>query len=112
MKNQKQRRKTKIRAKIKGTGQRPRLTVFRSNQRIYAQIIDDEQGKTLVAVSEKEIKKKAKTKTEKATLVGEVLAQKANKKKIKKVVFDRGSYRYHGRVKTLAEGAKKGGLEF
>lgn len=112
MKKQKQRRKTKIRAKIKNTAQRPRLTVFRSNQRIYAQIIDDEQGKTLVAASEKEIKKKAETKTERAALVGEVLAQKASKKKIKKVVFDRGPYRYHGRVKALAEGARKGGLQF
>lgn len=99
---------------MKGMIKRPRLSVFRSNKTIYAQIIDDKARKTLVSASEKEIKLKikGKTKVEKARLVGEILAQKATKKKIKKVVFDRGSYRYHGRIKALAEGAKKGGLEF
>lgn len=112
-KSQKEKRKTRVRIKTRGTAERPRLTVFRSNKRIYAQLIDDEARKTLLAVSEKEIKPKTKqAKTEKAGLVGEILAKKALKKKIKQVVFDRGSYRYHGRVKALAEGARKGGLEF
>jgi len=117
-KNQKERRKTRIRVKIRGTAERPRLSVFRSNKTIYAQLIDDESKKTLVSASEKDIdqkinkQKKVKTKTERSILVGEVLAQKAVKKKIKRVVFERGIYRYHGRVKALAEGAKKGGLDF
>lgn len=112
-KTQKERRKTKVRIKIKGTAKRPRLSVFRSNKRIYAQLIDDETRKTLMAASEKEIKSKIKqTKTEKAKLLGEILAKKALKKKIKQVVFDRGSYGYHGRVRALAEGARKGGLQF
>ena len=94
--------------------QRPRLAVFRSHKSIYAQIIDDAKGKTLVAANEKSIKwpKKKLTKTEKALAVGEALATKALKKKIKEVVFDRRKYRYHGRVKALAEGARKGGLVF
>ena len=112
MKTQKERRKTKVRAKIKGTAKRPRLSVFRSNKAIYAQLIDDEQGKTLVAASEKEIKEKDKAKAEKARLVGEILAKKAIKKKIKEAVFDKGPYHYHGRVKALAEGAREGGLKF
>jgi len=104
--------------KIKGTTQRPRLAVFRSLRAIYAQIIDDEKGKTLVAASEKDLAQAAKktakkmTKTERARMVGEILARKALKKKVKAVVFDRRNYRYHGRVKALAEGARKGGLEF
>jgi len=109
----KEKRKTRIRAKIKGATKRPRLSVFRSHQGIYVQIIDDKQGKTLVSANEKEIKSKdKKTKTEQAELIGELLAKKALRKKIKQVVFDRGSYRYHGRVKALAEGARKGGLKF
>lgn len=112
-KTQKERRKTRVRAKIRGTVQRPRFSVFRSNKTIYAQLIDDDQQKTLVSASEKEIKaEKGKTKTEKAQMVGQILASKAIRKKIKKVVFDRGFYRYHGRVKSLAEGARKEGLEF
>ncbi len=98
---------------------RLRLAVFRSNRYIYAQIIDDEKGKTLVSVSEKELgKEKGKkekavlTKVEKARLVGELLAQKAIKIGLKEVRFDRRRYRYHGRVKALAEGARKGGLNF
>ncbi len=110
---QKQRRKTRVGKKIKGTMKRPRLSVFRSNKKVYAQLIDDGARKTLVAASEKDIKSKNKlTKTEKARLVGELLAKKSLKKKIKEVVFDRGPYRYHGRVKALAEGARKGGLKF
>lgn len=117
-KSQKERRKARVRIKIGGTAERPRLSVFRSNRKIYAQLIDDEKGKTLIAASERELDKKTKkqknrkTKTERASLVGELLAKRAAKKKIKQVVFDRGSYRYHGRVKALAEGARKGGLKF
>lgn len=97
---------------------RLRLAVFRSNKALYVQIVDDVKGETLVAASEKDLKKVAKlksnkvTKTERARMVGEILAQKAQKKGIKKVKFDRRSYKYHGRVKALAEGARKGGLEF
>ena len=97
--------------KIKGTKQRPRLTVFRSCRAIYAQIIDDQVGQTLAAANS--LKPAAKgNKVVQAMAVGELLAKKALKKKIKKIVFDRGSYRYHGRVKALAEGARKGGLVF
>ena len=97
--------------KIKGTKQRPRLSVFRSCRAIYAQIIDDQKGRTLVAASNFKLAVKG-NKTVQARAVGELLAKKALKKKIKKIVFDRGSYRYHGRVKALAEGARKGGLIF
>lgn len=110
-----QRRRRRIRAKVKGTSKRPRLSVFRSNNYLYAQIIDDSRGETLVSFSSRNLSKKdlaGKTKLETAKLVGEALAQKAKQKKIKKVVFDRGGYQYHGRVKALAEGARKGGLEF
>ncbi len=111
-KEQQATRRRRIRGKIKGTAQRPRLAVFRSNKYIYAQIINDDQGKTLASVSEKELKKEDLGKGEKAKALGELLAQKAATAKIKKVVFDRAGYRYHGRVKALAEGARKGGLEF
>lgn len=92
---------------------RPRISVFRSNRYIYAQIIDDENGVSLVGVSEAELKTEKKfPKTKRAELIGEILAKKALKKGIRKVRFDRGKYRYHGRVKALAEGARKGGLKF
>ena len=103
-------RKRKIRAKISGTQERPRLCVFRSSKHISAQIIDDVKRKTLVSTSDLKIKEK-KTKIEKAYMVGEDLGQKAIKCKIKKVVFDRSGFAYHGRVKALAEGARKAGLE-
>jgi large subunit ribosomal protein L18 len=115
MKNtQKQRLKRKIRtrAKVKGTKSRPRLSVFRSNTHIYAQLIDDQAGKTLLGISDKQFWKKGMKKTDIANLTGELLAQQARKKQITKVVFDKGGYRYHGRVKALAEGARKGGLSF
>jgi large subunit ribosomal protein L18 len=99
--------------KIKEINQRLRLAVFRSARYTSAQIIDDEKGQTLAMVSEKDLPKKEKlTKTEKAKLMGEILAQKALKVGIKKIKFDRRSYRYHGRVKALADGARKGGLDF
>ncbi len=108
--------KRHIRKKIHGTPDRPRLSVFRSNKHIYAQIIDDEAGHTLVAAStrSKELagKLEGKTKIEQAQLVGQLLAEKALKANIEQVVFDRNGYKYHGRVKALAEGARKGGLKF
>lgn len=92
---------------------RLRLAVYRSNKAISAQIIDDKKSLTLVAVSEKDLKGKTKiTKLEKAALLGEILAQKAIKKGLKKVRFDRRNYHYHGRVQALAEAARKGGLDF
>lgn len=106
-------RKARIRAKAKGTSQKPRLSVYRSNKFIYAQIIDDEKQKTIVGVSEKNLSlKEKKTKIEKSKEVGLLIAKKAIEKKVKEVVFDRGSYKYHGRVKQVAEGAREGGLKF
>lgn len=104
-------RKMRIRAKISGTAERPRLSVFRSNMHIYGQLVDDVSGKTLVACSDISLKEKGKN-IEVSGKVGEEMAKKAIAKKIKKVVFDRGGFRYHGRVKAFAEGARKGGLEF
>lgn len=101
--NNRIRRHKRIRAKIKGTAKVPRLCVFRSNKYIQAQLINDEKGKTLLMV--KDVKSAA-------SKVGKVLAEKAIEKKIKKVVFDRGGYKYHGRVKALAEGAREAGLKF
>ncbi len=110
------RRHKRVRKKVFGTPERPRLCVFRSLKHIYAQIIDDTIGHTLVAASTLDPaireKIKGKTKTEQAREVGLLLAQKALAKGITKVAFDRGGYKYHGRVKALAEGARKGGLEF
>jgi len=108
----KERRKLRVRAKIRGTKDRPRLSVFRSNKHIYAQLIDDDRGETLTAASDLELESISGTKTEIACKVGKVLAEKALKLGVKKVVFDRGGYKYHGRVKALAEGARQGGLEF
>jgi large subunit ribosomal protein L18 len=105
------RRKRRIRRKIKGTAERPRLSVFRSNRHIYAQLIDDINQKTLFSASSKEFEKKVK-KSDLAREVGKVLAKKALEGGVKLAVFDRGCYKYHGRVKNLAEGAKEGGLKF
>ena len=106
-------RKNRVRAKIIGTEARPRLSVYRSNTHIYGQIINDEDGKTLLSFSDIKIKKEAKTtKTMMASQVGEEIAKKAISKKIKTIVFDRNGFMYHGRVKALAEGARKGGLVF
>ncbi|MBZ9571847.1 50S ribosomal protein L18 [Patescibacteria group bacterium] len=134
------RRHKRVRAKIWGTATRPRFCVFRSQKHIYVQLIDDEKGHILVATSDLELKKQ-KTKIKKATAspspsrqegspkakeikkpltrkvgiafeVGKLIAKKAFKKKIKKVVFDRGGYKYHGRTKAVAEGAREGGLKF
>lgn len=110
----KTKRQRRVRAKFGLKLNRPRLSVFRSNHYIYAQIIDDIKGKTLVSESDLARKEKGEkaSKTQKAFQVGEQLAKKALKKNIKTVAFDRGSNKYHGRIKALAEGARKGGLEF
>lgn len=107
------RRKVRIRSKIRGTGERPRLSVFKSNRFIYAQLINDEKGQTIVGVSEKQLKEKTLLgKSPRAKAVGILLAKKAIEKKVKKAVFDRGSYSYLGRILKIAEGAREGGLEF
>lgn len=117
-------RKKGIRARVSGTSDRPRLSVFRSSDHIYAQLIDDSKGLTLVSADDLQIitedKTKKDTETKKnstrgkdlAFKVGNLLASKAAQKKIKRIVFDRGGYKYHGRVSALADGARKGGLEF
>ena len=110
-------RKRRVKKKIQGTPERPRLTVFKAARHIYAQIIDDSIGKTLLAVSTLSKDMKSKTKgisgnIKGATLVGEIMAKKGKKKGINGVVFDRNGYLFHGRVKALAEAARKGGLKF
>jgi len=109
-------RHQRIKAKIKGTAKVPRLCVFRSNKHIYGQLIDDEKGKTILLASDKELKKKTKGKISIANEVGQLLAEKAKNlpagRQVEKVIFDRGGYKYHGRVKALAEGARQGGLKF
>jgi large subunit ribosomal protein L18 len=104
----------RIRKTVSGTEQRPRLAVFRSNKEIYAQLIDDVSGKTITAASsrDKEIDASKVNKTEAAKLVGKAIAEKAVKAGVENVSFDRGGYLYHGRVKSLAEGAREGGLKF
>ena len=104
----------RIRRKISGTGAKPRLSVFRSNMEIYVQLINDEDGTTIAAASskEKDIAAQKVNKVEKSKLVGAAVARKANDLGIKDVVFDRGGYIYHGRVKAVAEGAREGGLQF
>lgn len=111
------RRHSSIRKKIFGTSERPRLCVFRSLKHIYAQVIDDSSGKTLVSASSLEKKigeecKEVKGKTEVAKIVGTAIAKRALEKDITRVVFDRAGYKYHGRVKTLADSAREGGLVF
>ncbi|HXF83201.1 MAG TPA: 50S ribosomal protein L18 [bacterium] len=111
-----QRRHLRIRRVVAGAADRPRLSVFRSLKHIYAQIIDDTRGVTLAAASTRDpdLREaiKGKKKTEAGALVGEAIAQRAQAKGITRVVFDRGGYLYHGRVKALADGARKGGLQF
>ncbi len=106
------RRRKRIRGKVHGTAERPRLSVYRSNARIYAQVIDDRQGATLAAASSLEPSLRSVAKSAAATEVGKLLAERAKAAGVSKVVFDRGGYLYHGRVKALADGAREGGLEF
>jgi large subunit ribosomal protein L18 len=104
----------RIRHKIAGTGEKPRLCVFRSNTEIYVQLVDDVSGKTLVSASsqDKDLKAQKITKLEKSKLVGAAIARKATELGVSAVVFDRSGYLYHGRVKALADGAREGGLQF
>lgn len=106
------RRHNRVRNKISGTAECPRLNVFRSNKNIYAQIIDDVEGVTLVSASTLDSAISDGNKTEQAAGVGKLVAERASEKNIKKVVFDRGGYLYHGRVQALADSARKSGLEF
>ncbi len=103
--------KTRIRGKISGTTEKPRMSVFRSNTQIYVQLIDDTANKTIATASSLSIKEKM-TKKEQAAKVGEMIAQTAASAGISSIVFDRNGYLYHGRVKELADGARKGGLKF
>lgn len=113
MNTQKDRRKLRVRKKVFGAKESPRLTVFRSNKYIYGQIIDDTVARTLVDVqAETKALHKGKDKSKAAKEAGKILAKKAKAKKIEVVIFDKGSYKYHGRVKSFAEGAREGGLKF
>ncbi|MFZ1881656.1 MAG: 50S ribosomal protein L18 [Gaiellaceae bacterium] len=107
------RRHRRVRGKVRGTAERPRLAVFRSNRGIFAQLVDDDAGKTVAAASWVGLPKSFKgDKSEQAAEVGKVLAEAAKKAGVEAVVFDRGGYLFHGRVKALAEGAREGGLSF
>ena len=105
-------RRTRIRGKISGTAEMPRLPVFRSNTNIYVQLIDDTQGHTLAAASSRDMKNLTGTKIEKSKEVGKAIAKQAADAGITNVLFDRGGYLYHGRVKAVADGAREGGLQF
>lgn len=113
-KEKKERRHAKIRKKVKGSGERPRLSVFRSNRHMVLQLIDDEKRKTLLQMNDIDMGggKKKINKTEKAFSLGKKLAEAAISTGVKKAVFDRGGYKYHGRVKAVADGARKAGLQF
>ena len=106
------RRAVRVRSKVRGTSERPRLSVFRSNRAIWAQVIDDASGRTLVSADSKQLSEKDLTKKDQAAKVGQLVAERAKAAGIGRVVFDRGSYLYHGRVKALADGAREGGLDF
>ena len=110
------RRHRRVRKKISGTAERPRLNVFRSLRHIYAQIIDDDRGRTLIAASTQDPALRDQLagldKTAQAKVVGQALAERAQAKSVRQVIFDRGGYKYHGRVKALADGAREGGVEF
>lgn len=102
----------RVRKKVKGTTERPRLSVFRSSKAIYCQVIDDLKGHTIAAASSRDTGVAAGSKTEQAKAVGQLIAEKAKSAGVETVVFDRGGYLYHGRVKALAEGAREAGLQF
>jgi large subunit ribosomal protein L18 len=106
------RRRRRVRAKITGTAERPRISVFRSNRGVFAQLIDDTSGRTLAAVNWTEDELKTLPRMEQATRAGALLAERAKAAGVDTAVFDRGGYRYHGRVKALAEGAREAGLTF
>jgi large subunit ribosomal protein L18 len=104
------RRRRRVRAKVRGSAERPRISVFRSNRGIFAQLVDDDSGRTLAAVSWTESELRSLKPMEQATRAGALLAERAKAAGIENAVFDRGGYQYHGRVKALAEGAREGGL--
>ena len=105
-------RRRRVRAKVHGSAERPRISVFRSNRGIFAQLVDDDGGRTLASVNWTESDLRSLKPMEQAKKVGEVLAERAKAAGVETVVFDRGGYQYHGRVKALAEGAREGGLNF
>ena len=109
---QRLRRRRRVRAKVRGNAERPRLSVFRSNRGVNVQVIDDVAGRTIAAVNWTEGDVKSLQSMEQAKRVGELVAKRAKDAGVENVVFDRGGYRYHGRVKALAEGAREGGLRF
>jgi large subunit ribosomal protein L18 len=106
------RRRRRVRAKVHGTAERPRLSVFRSNRGMFAQLVDDDSGRTLAAAQWTEADVRGLGRDEQAKKVGELLAQRAKEAGVETCIFDRGGYQYHGRVKALAEGAREGGLSF
>lgn len=112
MNSMRARRAVRVRGKVRGTADRPRLSVFRSNRAIWAQVIDDAAGRTLASAGSVNLTEKGLSKTDQAAKVGELVAQRAKAAGIDRVVFDRGPYLYHGRVKALADGAREGGLDF
>ncbi|HEX5013723.1 MAG TPA: 50S ribosomal protein L18 [Candidatus Limnocylindrales bacterium] len=109
-----QKRHVRIRLRMEGSAERPRLAVFRSNSHIYAQVIDDASGRTLATAStvEKELRGAKQTKTEEAAVVGRLVAERAKSAGVERVVFDRAGFRYHGRIKSLADAAREAGLDF
>ena len=109
---QRLRRRRRVRAKVRGTGERPRISVFRSNRGIFAQLIDDESGRTLASVNWTEADLRGLTRMEQAHRAGAMLADRAKAAGVDTAVFDRGGYKYHGRVEALADGAREGGLAF
>jgi len=106
------RRRRRVRAKVRGTSERPRLSIFRSNRGIQAQLIDDVRGHTLAAVAWTEDQLKSMPRMDQAKRVGELIAERGKQAGVEECIFDRGGYRYHGKVKALAEGAREGGLKF
>ena len=106
------RRRRRVRAKVRGSAERPRIAVFRSNRGIFAQLIDDDAGRTLAAVNWTEDQLKGLPRMDQAKKAGELLAQRAKEAGVSTCVFDRGGYRYHGKVRALADGAREGGLSF
>ncbi len=107
-----ERRAIRVRSRVRGTAERPRLSVFRSNKAIWAQVIDDSTGRTLASAGSINVTEADLSKTDQAAKVGELVAERAKAAGIERVVFDRGAYLYHGRVKALADGARQGGLDF
>ena len=105
-------RRRRVRAKIRGSAERPRISVFRSNRGLFAQLIDDDSGRTVASVSWTEPDLRSLGRMEQAKRLGELLAQRASEAGVQDAVFDRGGYQYHGRVRALAEGAREGGLRF